>query len=161
MPCLYFFLLMAASAASAAAASPPCMPVEDSRIHTSRDTCLAVHVYHVVTLDGGLRFLDVCSPETSDEACHFSIVSYPEDRDRVGDLKPLQGQTILVRGAVQKFGSRLLIVLNDQKQLHGGQQPFRPDPRLLNGFSAEDAKPADAPELRVNFHHHGRKLAHE
>ncbi len=52
--------------------------------HLNQDVCIRAHVYEVIELADGTRFLDVCSPETSDAACHFTIVSLREDRKEVG-----------------------------------------------------------------------------
>lgn len=143
------------------AESPACLTLEELQMRTSRDVCIAAHVYDVVTIENGTRFLDLCSAETSDNQCRFSVVSYRADRTSVGNLEQLSGKNVEIRGAIQKFGSRYVMILNDDGQLHHRQPRFRPDPRLLAGFSAEDSQPQDAPELKVNFHHRGKKLEHE
>ena len=143
-------------------ASPPtCFPLDDLEMRTARDVCIAAHVYNVVTVENGTHFLDLCRPETADAQCRFSIVSYNADHGSVGNLEQLRGKDVEIRGAIQRYGSRYLMILNDEGQLHHQAPHFRPDPRLLSAFSAEEGAPADAPELRVNFHHHGKKLEHE
>jgi hypothetical protein len=156
-----FFILATLPALPAVARVPACTPVDDGVLRTSRDACISAHVYDVVTIPNGTRFLDLCSPETADAQCRFSIVSYSADKTSVGDLDQFRGKDVEIRGTVQLFGQRYLMVLNDERQFHRGQAHFRPDPRLLSGFSAEDSQAQDAPELRVNFHHHGKKLEHE
>ena len=158
---LLLCLFAACSPLAASAGAPACFQLADSGLRASRDACVFAHVYDVVRVDAGVRFLDLCSPETPDDACHFSVVSYREDSGSVGNLETLRGQDIAIRGPVQSFAGRYFMILNDDRQLHGGAARFRPDPRLLTGFSAEDASPGNAPELRVNFHHHGRKLTRE
>jgi hypothetical protein len=145
----------------AAARGPACTPLDDGGLLVNRDVCIVAHVYDVVTVDHGTRFLDLCSPDQSDAQCRFSVVSYTADKRSVGDLDQLRGRDVEIRGAVERYGPRFLMVLNDERQFHHGAAQFRPDPRLLSGFSAEDDKPKDAPELKVNFHHHGRKLEKE
>ena len=145
----------------AAASMPACTALDDGQLRPSHDACVAAHVYNVVTVENGTRFLDLCSPETADAGCRFSIVSYSADRTSVGNLELLRNTNVEVRGAIQKFGTRYLMVLNDDGQLHHRAPHFRPDPRLLSGFSAADSQPQNAPELKVNFHHHGKKLEHE
>ena len=159
--CALFFTLALLPGLPAAASSPACAPVDDGALQVRRDACVSAHVYDVVTIANGTRFLDLCSPETADAQCRFSVVSYGEDKRSVGDLEKLRGTDVEIRGTVQRFGARYLMVLNDERQFHHGAARFRPDPRLLSGFSAEDSRPQDAPELKVNFHHHGKKLERE
>jgi hypothetical protein len=146
-------------AVSGHARVPVCTPAE-GKLHPASDACIAGHVFDVVTVEGGTRFLDLCSPETPDEACHISIVSYKKDRPQVGDLEAFRGKDISIRGPLQAFDGRYVLVLNDARQFHGEAARFIPDPRLVHPTSEEDGE-ADAKELRVNFHHHGRKLEHE
>ena len=156
-----FFVLASLPALPGYASSPACAPVDDGALRASRDACVSAHVYDVVTIENGTRFLDLCSPETADAQCRFSVVTYRDDKRSVGDLEKFRGKDVEIRGTVQHFGERYLMVLNDQRQFHHGAAQFRPDPRLLSGFSAEDSLPNDAPELKVNFHHHGKKLERE
>jgi hypothetical protein len=155
-----FILTAILPAAAAHARDLTCTPA-DNTLHTSADTCLAAHVYDVVTVTGGTRFLDLCSPDIPDESCHLSIVSYKKDSRQVGDLTAFRGKDISIRGAVQKFDGRYVIVLNDQRQFHGQPARFIPDPRLLRNSPGEEDQDPNAQELRVNFHHHGRKLENQ
>ncbi len=123
------------------AAARPCHLVTEAATYTGKDVCIAVHVYDVAELRDGTRFLDACSPETSDEACRFTIASLPEDRREVGDLTALRGQDIELRGVVHSVNQRSLLYLSHARQLHGGAEKFHPNPALLSGFSAENAKP--------------------
>jgi hypothetical protein len=41
----------------------------------NKDVCVTAHVYDVVELPDGTRFLDVCTPETTDDQCRFTIVT--------------------------------------------------------------------------------------
>ncbi|HYK36670.1 hypothetical protein [Alloacidobacterium sp.] len=121
--------------------------------HKNKDVCVAAHVYDVVELADGTRFLDVCSPETSDDHCRFTVMSANEDRKTVGDLSRYLAQDIRIRGVVRPFGGRAEILLSDARQFHGGAEKFRPNPALLHGFSAEDEKPAvNDPALRSGHH---------
>lgn len=155
------FILLAALPAVQAKARAPICSSADGALHASSDACIAGHVYDVVTVAGGTRFLDLCSPDTPDESCHVSIVSYKQDRPEVGDLEAFRGKDISVRGALQVFDGRYVVVLNDQRQLHGGAARFTPDPRLMRGYAADGGEAENAPELKVNFHHRGKKLEKE
>jgi hypothetical protein len=109
----------------------------------------------VIELADGTRFLDVCSPETADEACHFTVISLRQDSKDVGALQTLSGQQIEIRGTVHSFVGRSGIILSESRQLHGGAEKFRPNPTLMKGFSAADGKSAfEDPAFRSGGHHH-------
>ena len=59
-------------------ASKTCYSPEEALSHLNKDVCVAAHVYDVVELADGSRFLDVCSPDTSDEQCRFTVMSRME-----------------------------------------------------------------------------------
>lgn len=123
-------------------AEKTCYSPEDALAHQNKDVCVAAHVYDVVELADGTRFLDLCSPETPDELCRFTVMSVSRDRGTVGDLSQYREQDIRIRGVVRPFGGRGEILLSDARQFHGGAEKFRPNPALLHGFSAEDGKTA-------------------
>jgi hypothetical protein len=155
------FMLSALLPAVTAQARVPACSSTEATLHASTDACVTGHVFDIVTVEGGTRFLDLCSPDTPDNACHFSIVSYRKDSRKVGDLEQLRGKDIAIRGALLSHDQRLVLVLNDQRQLHGGVPRFTPDARLVHGLSTEGGDTVENDELRVNFHHHGRKLEKE
>ena len=133
------------------AATRVCHPVTDAARYAGKDVCISAHVYDVAQLADGTRFLDTCSPETSDADCHFTVASLPQDRRDAGDLAALHGRDIQVRGTVHSVNDRSLIYLSDARQLHGGAEKFRPNPALLSGFAAENSKaPVHAPSLSGN-----------
>jgi hypothetical protein len=72
----------------------------------NKDVCISAHVYEVVELPDGTRFLDVCSPQTSDDQCRFTVVSLPEDRDDVGELRKYRDADVQIRGIVQPMHGR-------------------------------------------------------
>jgi len=162
-PKAFFWLAVAGSGASFAichAAAKPCYEVADAAQHLNQDVCLNAHVYEVIDLPDGTRFLDVCSPETPDEACHFTIISLRQDRKAVGSLQELRGEQIQIRGVVHSFSGRSGIVLSEARQLHGGAEKFRPNPALIKGFSAADGKSAfDDPAFKSGGHHHSSSAA--
>jgi len=81
----WLVLLAAVSPALAFAGSPkPCVTADEATKLVNKDVCITAHVYDVVELPDGTRFLDVCTPDTPDEKCRFTIVSLREDREEVG-----------------------------------------------------------------------------
>jgi hypothetical protein len=154
-----FWLAVAGSSVFFAApgrpASKPCFSIAEAAQHLNQDVCIDAHVYDVIDLADGTRFLDVCSPETADDACHFTIISLRQDQKEVGRLQELRGQEIEIRGVVHSFSGRAGIILSASRQLHGGAEKFRPNPALIKGFSAADGKSAfDDPAFRSGGHKH-------
>jgi hypothetical protein len=154
----FFWLAVVGSGLSAQAClagTRPCFELPDAAQHLNQDVCIRAHVYQVIELADGTRFLDVCSPDTSDEACHFTVISLRQDHKEVGALQELSGQQIEIRGTVHSFSGRSGIILSNARQLHGGTEKFHPNPALMKGFSAADGKSAfDDPAFRSGGHHH-------
>jgi hypothetical protein len=136
----------------------PCVPVaeiasEPSR-NTNQDMCISAHVYEVVELPDGTRFLDVCPADLPDEQCRFTLLSPRADRGDVGDLRRYRNQNIEVRGTVRSMHGRMGIVISHVRQFSGGPEKFRPNPRLLRDFNGQsDRMPVHDPNLSPSGHH--------
>lgn len=126
-----------------------CVSTDDATKNLNKDICIQAHVYDVVELPDGTRFLDVCTPETPDDKCRFTIVSLRQDRDTVGDLEKMRDANIEVRGIVATMHGRSGMVLSHARQFYGGPPKFEPNPALARGFTGEQEKPAiKDPNLR-------------
>ncbi|MES2222104.1 MAG: hypothetical protein V4587_14200 [Acidobacteriota bacterium] len=123
---------------SVAIAKRACISPDQALQRLHKNVCVEAHVYRVVDASDGIRFLDVCSPQTSDSDCHFFILSSTEDKKTVGDLDQLVGQTIQIRGKVLPIQGRADMILSSKEQLHGGKPKFHPNPKLIKSFSAEN-----------------------
>ncbi|HUA91485.1 MAG TPA: hypothetical protein VL991_02900 [Terracidiphilus sp.] len=135
--------------ASFAGTPKTCVPAEQAAKMLNKDICISAHIYDVVQLPDGTRFLDVCSPETPDEKCRFTIVSLTEDRGTVGELTRYRDMNVQIRGIVQPMHGRAGMVLSHARQFNGGPPKFRPNPLLARGFDAEaNRPPASDPNLR-------------
>ncbi|HLY40138.1 MAG TPA: hypothetical protein VKR52_02950 [Terracidiphilus sp.] len=134
----------------------PCVPADTAAKMLNKDVCISAHVYEVVELPDGTRFLDICSPDTSDEQCRFTIVSMKEDREEVGELNRYRDMNVQIRGIVESMHGRAGMMLSHVRQFHGGPPKFRPNPRLLRGFSGDQSRPAVRdPNLRPQGGHRG------
>ncbi len=132
-----------------AGGSKPCITADEASKLVNKDVCVTAHVFDVVELSNGTRFLDVCTPETSDDACRFTIVSLREDRDDVGELRKYKDMNVHIRGTVQPMHGRSGMMLSNARQFYGGPPKFKPNPRLAHGFNAEDTRPpVSDPNLR-------------
>ena len=146
---------------SAAQAKTACIPPEQALQHLHKTVCVEARVYRVVDASDGIRFLDVCSPETSDADCHFFILSSTEDKKSVGNLEELVGQTIQIRGKILPIQGRADMILSSKEQLHGGKPKFHPNPQLVKSFSAENGGQGFSThngvggQHGVHFHHRG------
>ncbi len=119
-------------------AAMTCVAPDQTASMLNKDVCVKAHVYNVVQLKSGTRFLDTCAPATPDSACQFTVISLPEDRKEVGPLDALNGQDIQIRGKVRSFPDHREIILSHSRQLHGGKEKFRPNPALMKRFSAQE-----------------------
>ena len=143
-------LVLAASWPAVAAAKKPCVTADEASKLVNKDVCVTAHVYDVVELSDGTRFLDVCAPQTPDEACRFTIVSLREDRGEVGELRKYRDMNVQVRGIVQPMHGRAGMVLSHARQFSGGPPKFRPNPMLARGFNADQSRPPiNDPNLRT------------
>jgi hypothetical protein len=135
-------LLAALSPGLAFAGKPkPCVTAEEATRLVNKDVCVTAHIYDVVELPDGTRFLDVCMPQTPDEQCRFTIVSLREDREDVGELRKYRDMDVQVRGIVRPMHGRAGMVVSHARQFYGGPPKFKPNPRLARGFTAEESQP--------------------
>ena len=120
---------------------PACVTSAEAAQHPGKDTCVAAHVYDIVELPDGTRFLDICPPGQPDAECRFTILSPAEDRTGVGDLTRMREHDVQIRGVVRTTHGRMGIVLSHIRQFNGGPEKFRPNPKLLRGFDAQAERP--------------------
>jgi hypothetical protein len=150
--CLPHWLVLfalAAPLAASAAVPKPCLPASEALKQLNKDICISAHIYDVVELPDGTRFLDVCTPQTTDDACRFTIMSLWEDHDAVGELRKYRDMDVRVRGIVHSMHGRAGMVLSHARQFYGGPPKFKPNPRLAHGFSADQSRPPiNDPNLR-------------
>jgi hypothetical protein len=89
------------------ASAPACVSPSTAIQQPNKDICVSAHVYNVVELTDGTRFLDVCPPDLPDDACRFTIISLPADRPDVGDLGKFRDHDVQIRGIVRATHGRL------------------------------------------------------
>ena len=137
--------------ALAFAAKPkPCVPAGQAAQMLNKDVCVSAHIYDVVQLPDGTRFLDVCSPQTTDDQCRFTVVSYREDSQEVGELKKYRDMDVEIRGIVEPMHGRAGMILSHARQFYGGPPKFKPNPMLARGFNAgQERPPVNDPNLRT------------
>lgn len=142
-------LLVCAPALAMAGSAKKCVSADEASKMVNKDVCVSAHIYDVVELPDGTRFLDVCTPQTPDDKCRFTVVSLWEDRDEVGELKKYRDMDVQIRGIVQPMHGRAGMVLSHARQFYGGPPKFKPNPLLARGFNAEESRTAvNDPNLR-------------
>ena len=135
-------ILAAITPGIALAAKPkPCVTAEEASNLVNKDVCVTAHVYEVVELPDGTRFLDICTPETPDDQCRFTLVSLWEDRAEVGELRKYRNMNVHVRGIVQPMHGRAGLLVSHSRQFYGGPPKFKPNPKLAHGFNADQSQP--------------------
>jgi hypothetical protein len=143
-------LCLAVTPGAWSAPQSSCISADQASKLLNKDVCVSAHVYDVVQLPDGTRFLDICTPETPDDSCSFTILSLWEDRAEVGELTKYRNMDVQVRGIVQSMHGRTGMVLSHARQFYGGPPRFKPNPRLAHGFSAnQDRPPINDPNLRT------------
>lgn len=135
-------LLCLLLALTAHASNKPCVTAEQAAKTPNKDVCISAHIYDVVELPDGTRYLDICSPDTPDEKCIFTLVSFREDRTEVGELLKYRSEDVHVRGIVRSMHGRAGIIISHSRQFYGGPEKFKPNPRLAHGFEGSGEKPA-------------------
>ena len=134
---------------SALAANKPCVTAEQAAKMPNKDVCISAHIYDVVELPDGTRYLDICSPDTPDEKCIFTLVSFNADREVVGELLKYRSEDVHVRGIVRPMHGRAGMIISHSRQFYGGPEKFKPNPRLAHGFEgSSDRPPIRDPNLR-------------
>ena len=148
---ILFLATTAVFAAHSYAAHPkPCVTADEASKMLNKDVCISAHIYDVAELPDGTRFLDVCTPETPDERCRFTIISFWDDREEVGELRKYRDMDVRVRGIVRPMHGRTGMVLSHARQFYGGPPKFKPNPMLAHGFNGEqDRAPISDPNLRT------------
>jgi len=149
LPRLLAVIVLCAPSLSFAAKPKPCVPAGQAAQLLNKDVCISTHIYDVVELTDGTRFLDVCSPDTPDDQCRFTVISLWQDRNEVGDLRKFRDADVQIRGIVQPVRGRAGMILSHARQFYGGPPKFRPNPLLARGFNAEQSRPpVNDPNLR-------------
>lgn len=154
LTCLLSVIAVCAPALALAAKPKTCMTADQAAQMLNKDVCISAHIYDVVQLPDGTRFLDVCPPEIPDAQCRFTVVSYWEDHDEVGELQKYRNMNVQIRGIVEPMHGRAGMILSHVRQFYGGPPKFRPNPALLHGFNAEQERaPVNDPALRAQGGH--------
>jgi hypothetical protein len=109
-----------------ARADSTCIPFAEARRHTGDSRCVIGKVLRVQKGNGGVHFLDFCEDY---RVCPFTVVVFPGDLKKIGDLRQLQGRQIEIEGPVKEYDGRAEIILKRLSQLHGDAAKIPPLPK--------------------------------
>jgi hypothetical protein len=103
-----------------------CIPITEARQHIGEDQCVTGKVLRVKHVGRGVTLFDFCQDSM---VCPFTVVIFPHDLKRIGNVSQLQNQVIEVRGPVKEYDGRAEIVLNQLRQLGGTGLRIPPLPK--------------------------------
>ena len=100
---------------SAAKPTPQdCLPIAEAGKHVRKQTCVTGTVIRVEEGIHGVTFLDFCVEYRN---CPFTVVVFPGDLRRIGNVHQLQGRVVKIQGRIEEYDDRAEIVLRHAQQL--------------------------------------------
>ncbi len=114
---IFFVAALLASCGVCFASNPTtqdCLTISDAHKHVGKTHCVTGTVIRVEEGGNGVTFLDFCADYRS---CPFTVVVFPGDLGRVGDVRQLQGRLISIKGTIEEYDDRAEIVLRNPQQL--------------------------------------------
>ena len=111
-----------------------CVSFAEAAKHVGSSQCVVGTVMHVENGSNGTTFLTFCAEA---RACPFTVVVFPADRKKVGDIRQLEGRQIEIKGTIQDYEGRSEIVLRRTQQL--GEGAFLLFPPVPTEYDVEKA----------------------
>jgi hypothetical protein len=111
---------------AAFSAGADCIPFTEARQHVGEDQCVTGRVLHVKHMSRGVTLFDFCQDSM---VCPFTVVVFPHDLKRIGDVSQLQNRVIEIHGPVKEYDGRAEIVLQQSRQLGGEGLRIPPLPK--------------------------------
>ena len=111
-----------------------CVSFAEASQHLGAAQCVRGTVLHVEEDGKGAKFLNFCKDS---KACPFTVVVFPADLKKMGDIRQLEGQQIEIKGTIKDYDGRAGIVLRRSQQL--GESAFRLFPPVPTEYDVERA----------------------
>jgi hypothetical protein len=112
--------------------SPACVSFAEASKHLGPDQCVRGTVLHVENGGKGATFLSFCKDS---KECPFTVVVFPADLKKMGDVHQLEGRQIEIKGTIQDHDGRSEIILRRSQQL--GDAAFLLFPRVPTDYDVE------------------------
>ncbi|HEY7351721.1 MAG TPA: hypothetical protein VH596_03035 [Terriglobales bacterium] len=109
--------------------SAACLPFDQARSHLGETRCVSGTVVRVQQGSRGVHYLDFCEDY---RLCTFTVVIFPYDLKRVGDVRQLAGKSIEIHGEIKEYDNRAEIILENAKQLAGNAIHLPPLPKTFD-----------------------------
>lgn len=103
-----------------------CIPFDQARNHLGETQCVTGKVIRVKEGNRGVRYLDFCEDY---RLCTFTIVVFPYNLKKIGDVRQLAGRVVEVSGEIKEYDDRAEMILENSKQLGGGVIQMSPLPK--------------------------------
>lgn len=133
-PALLIVTALAMSAVGFArnTSSHDCVSFAEASKHVGTSQCISGTVLHVEDGRNGTRLLNFCKDP---KACPFTVVVFPADLKKMGDVSQLEGRQIEIKGTIQDYDGRAQIVLRRSQQL--GEGAFLLFPTVPTDYDVE------------------------
>jgi hypothetical protein len=125
--------------------SNPCLSVADAGKHLGTDQCVIGTVEHIEHTTKGITFLNFCKAA---KACPFTVVVFPTDIKKMGDIQRLEGRQVEIKGTIQDYNGRAEIVLKRTQQL--GESAYVVIPRVPTDYDVEKAGHGSAGKFKAS-----------
>jgi hypothetical protein len=110
----WLLLLWLSTVGLRAFAAGDCFSFTHAGEKAGQKICITGIVVEVHTTRSGVTYLNFCRDYRD---CGFSIVVFPHDRRRLGNVRILQGREIRITGKVEKRNGRAQMAWHDPNQL--------------------------------------------
>src|SRR6266851_797877 len=77
-----------------------CVSFAEARQHLGTTACVTGTVLHVEDGTNGVTFLNFCKDY---QTCPFTVVVFPGDLKKVGDIRQLEGRQIEIKGTIERL----------------------------------------------------------
>jgi hypothetical protein len=143
---IFWAVILAMSGSISARKTPasPCLSFADASKHVGSDQCVSGTVWRVEQGSRGATFLTFCKEA---KGCPFTVVVFPTDIKKVGDIRQLEGRQVEIKGTIQDYEGHAEIVLKRTQQL--GESAFVVIPRVPTDYDVERAGHGSAGRIRA------------
>jgi DNA/RNA endonuclease YhcR with UshA esterase domain len=115
-----------------------CVSFAEASKHVGTTQCVSGTVLRVENGGKGVTFLNFCKDtDKNSKACPFTVVVFPADLKKMGDVRQLEGRQIEIKGTIQDYDGRAEIVLRRSQQL--GEGAFLLFPQVPMDYDVERA----------------------
>ncbi len=111
-----------------------CVSFAEASKHLGSTQCVSGTVLRVEDGGKGATFLNFCKDS---KACPFTVVVFPGDLKKMGDVRQLEGRQIEIKGTIEDYDGRAEIVLRRSQQL--GASAFQLFPVVPTDYDVERA----------------------